>query len=379
MLLKMRDASTRELEAMTGIPRSNLSRWGQQADLLMSFDGNKKRFNLEGAGRPVELPCEDGLEILMHKLRDAERAVTCTHLINYLKRHHKEWLAGYHASRRSGYKSLLRLLQRFCARHGFTRQKPAKAKKSQVGLAATRSAFALDFHKAFCGYGDDVIVNVDETGMHYDMPPHAIWSVRGTPAKISSGEKHSYRMTAVLGARANGDKLPILFIMRGEPGGPIERNEFDSFPIGHYYAVQDSAWMDERVWAFYLRSVLKPRVQEPTVLLMDNFDPHVSKQGLRIASEECGCVAAAIPPNATSVVQPLDVGVMAPFKRHLRDLWLEEELIEGEDSDDEDVDLMTVTAQQKRLAMILRAIKAWARFTPDEIRSSFIKAIPKHQ
>ncbi|RHY54266.1 hypothetical protein DYB38_004344, partial [Aphanomyces astaci] len=93
MLLKMRDASKRELEAMTGIPRSNLSRWGQQADLLMSFDGNKKRFNLEGAGRPVELPCEDGLEILMHKLRDAERAVTCTHLINYLKRHHKEWLA----------------------------------------------------------------------------------------------------------------------------------------------------------------------------------------------------------------------------------------------------------------------------------------------
>ncbi|RLO13238.1 hypothetical protein DYB28_015702, partial [Aphanomyces astaci] len=75
-LLTLQDAITQELEAMTGIPRSNLSRWLQQADLLMSFDGNKKRFNLEGAGRLVELPCEDGLEILMHKLRDAERAVT---------------------------------------------------------------------------------------------------------------------------------------------------------------------------------------------------------------------------------------------------------------------------------------------------------------
>ncbi len=97
---------------------------------------------------------------------------------------------------------------------------------------------------------------------------------------------------------------------------------------------------------------------------------------MKIASQEAGCLVAAIPPNATSVVQPLDVGVMAPFKRHLRDLWLEEELIEGDDND-EDVDMMTVTAQQKRKAMVQRAIKAWARITPQEIRRSFEKALPR--
>ncbi|RLO09702.1 hypothetical protein DYB28_003392 [Aphanomyces astaci] len=376
MVARMHSASTRDLEASTGIPKSNLARWVQQAHQLLNVNGPLKRYNLDGAGRPVEIPDSAALESFMHKLRDAERALTCTHLVNFLKRNNRTWLATYLAEKNCGYQSLLKLLQRFCHRHGFTRQKPARSKKSQVELATTRATFVADFHKAFDGFASDSIINVDETGMAYHMPPNAIWSVRGGIAKIATGEKHSYRMTAVLSVRSNGEKLPILFIMRGKPGGDIEKGEFDSFPVGHHYAVQESAWMDSRVWAIYLRKVLKPQIRQPSVLLLDNFEPHVSKEGHKIANEGAGCVVAAIPPNATSVVQPLDVGIMAPFKRHLRSLWLEEEIIEGSGSE-EDVDLMTVPAQQKRLTMIHRAIKAWGCITPAEIRRSFTKAIPQ--
>ncbi|RHY91365.1 hypothetical protein DYB26_012614 [Aphanomyces astaci] len=324
MVAKMLEACTRGLEAETGIPKSNLSRWVQQKDKLLSFDGNMKRFNLDGAGRPEEIPDTTALTAFMLKLRE----------------------------------------------------QPTKAKRLQGDLDELRKAFALDFHTVFAGFEADTIFNVDETGMSYDMPPKTIWAVRGGSSKISSGEKHSYRMTAVLSVRADGAKLPILFIMRGMPGGLIEKNEFDDFPIGHHYAVQECAWMDARVWAYYLRSLLKPQVHAPSVLLLDSFDSHVSDRGVRIATEEVGCLAAPIPPNATSAVQPLDVGIMAPFKRHLRDLWLEEELIQGDD-EEEDVDMMTVTAQRKRLAMVQRGIKAWARITPQEIRRSFAKAIPQ--
>ncbi|ETV71918.1 hypothetical protein H257_12755 [Aphanomyces astaci] len=65
----------------------------------------------------------------MLKLRDDERAVTCTHLVNYLKRNYREWLAEYLQDKRCGYKTHLRLLQTFCARHGFTRQRLTKSKK----------------------------------------------------------------------------------------------------------------------------------------------------------------------------------------------------------------------------------------------------------
>ncbi|RLO08556.1 hypothetical protein DYB28_000152 [Aphanomyces astaci] len=224
------------------------------------------------------IPNADGLEAFMYKRRDAELALTCTHLVNYLKRNHKPWLEQYLSDRWSGYKSLLKLLQQFCARHGFTRQKPAKSKQTQEQLEKVRQEFAQDFNVAFSGFSPSVIINVDETGMTYDMPPHAIWSVKGGSSKISSGEKHSYRMTAVLSVRANGEKLPILFILRGEPGGRIETGEFETYPIGHYYAVQESAWMDARVWAFYVRNLLSPRLDE-LFFFFWTTSIHVSKEG----------------------------------------------------------------------------------------------------
>ncbi|RHY23340.1 hypothetical protein DYB26_003976 [Aphanomyces astaci] len=66
-------------------------------------------------------------------------------------------------------------------------------------------------------------------------------------------------MTAELSVRANGEKLPILFIMRGVTGGLIEPNKFETF-----YDVQEKTWIDARVWAYYLPSVLKPQVRAPS-------------------------------------------------------------------------------------------------------------------
>ncbi|RHZ26499.1 hypothetical protein DYB37_011016 [Aphanomyces astaci] len=121
MLSALQSASTRDVEAATGIPKSNLARWANQTTKLLAFDGTAKRFNLDGAGRPEEIPDTAALEAFMRKLRDAERAVTCTHLVNYLKRYHHAWLDGYLANKNCGYQSLLKLLQRFCHRYGFTR------------------------------------------------------------------------------------------------------------------------------------------------------------------------------------------------------------------------------------------------------------------
>ncbi|ETW00403.1 hypothetical protein H310_07041 [Aphanomyces invadans] len=111
------------------------------------------------------------------------------------------------------------------------------------------------------------------------MPPNYIWAKRGGSSKISAGEKHSMRMTAVLTARADDEKLPIMFIMKGKPGGRIETHES------------------------YLSNVLHDHIEEASVVILDNFESHVSDESYKI-------------------VQPLDVGVMAPFKRNTREHWL---------------------------------------------------------
>ncbi|RLO02400.1 hypothetical protein DYB28_010205 [Aphanomyces astaci] len=116
--------------------------------------------------------------------------------------------------------------------------------------------------------------------------------------------------------------------------------------------------MDGRVWAQYLREVLGESIEEPSVVLMDNYECHVSVASYKIMYEELGTHLCPLPANSTSVCQPLDVGVMAPFKRNLRNLCLLEEQIIGDDED-----LYSLTAQQKRMAMVQRAISARVKST----------------
>ncbi|RLO05078.1 hypothetical protein DYB28_004799 [Aphanomyces astaci] len=306
-------------------------------------------------------------------MREQERALTTTHIVNWIKRHQADWLCFYVArkSPSAGYQSLLSLLQRFCHRHGFSRQRPGKNKQSQGALVEVCDKFAVEFHREYRGFGPEAIYNVYETGFHYDMPPKYIWSARGGDAKISTGEKHSLGMTAIFTVRANGDKLQILFVIRGAPGGRIETSELPLFPRGHVYAVQQKALMGNTMWNYYLRTLLANNLSDHSVVLLDNLASHVNDDTYRIVHDELGSQLCPIPPNATSICQPLDVGVMAPFKRYLRDAWLTEEMIDGEDGDDFD----TPTAGQKRLAMVKRAIVAWDHVSPVDIRRSFEKAL----
>ncbi|KAF0725744.1 hypothetical protein Ae201684P_009044 [Aphanomyces euteiches] len=128
--------------------------------------------------------------------------------------------------------------------------------------------------------------------------------------------------------------------------------------------MQGSAWMDASVWRRYLREVLYYKIENPSVLLVDNFDSHVSIESEKIIGDELGSELCALPTNSTSYCQPLDVSIMGPFKQHMRDLWVL--------SDDN-----ATTAKENRMVMIQRAIQAWEMISEDEVRASFVKALPK--
>jgi hypothetical protein len=159
-----------------------------------------------------------------------------------------------------------------------------------------------------------------------------------------------------------GAKLPILFILRGKLGGAIECDELPTYPSGHLYTVQDKGWMDATGWEFYVKNVFRYAIKGPSVLLLDNFDSHVSEEGQRMVVEEACSSIAPLPPNSTAACQPLDVGVMGPLKSKIRAGY---------------VPSRGMSASQKRLAAIKATIKAWEAISETTISRSFEKAIPR--
>ncbi|ETV97427.1 hypothetical protein H310_09757 [Aphanomyces invadans] len=175
-----------------GIPRRTIRAWANNRWEILAYEGNKKRMKIEPGGRTEKFPDPAGLETFINDMRVQERALTMTHIINWIKCNQAEWLRAYIAHKKpgTGYQGLLRLLQRFCKRHGFSRQKAGKSKHKQRDLKSKQHEFAEEYHHKWHWIGSDCTYNVDETGFYYDMPPKYIWAVRGGDAKIATGEKH---------------------------------------------------------------------------------------------------------------------------------------------------------------------------------------------
>ncbi|OQR97382.1 hypothetical protein ACHHYP_20580 [Achlya hypogyna] len=110
--------------------------------------------------------------------------------------------------------------------------------------------------------------------------------------------------------------------------------------------------------------MIEPNIEPGSVLLVDNFKAHVSTQSYEYMWNELESELVALLANCTSVCQPLDVGVMGPFKAKLRCLWMKDTTV-------------YTTAKEKRMATILRAIEAWEDITPECIRAAFQKSIPR--
>ncbi|RHZ33197.1 hypothetical protein DYB31_012146 [Aphanomyces astaci] len=312
-VVALRDCmSIREIGDHLGVHYSNVRNWVRVANKLSDFKRNKKSSNVPGAGRPPILPQPDALLEFMDTPRHQERALTWFHMVNFLKKHQQQWLQTYIERQADGcgYDNLLRLLERFSARHGYTYQQACTAKRTITDLKSTRVEFAVRFCSEHRSLPDDCVYNVDETGIQYDMPPRYIWSKIGGTPKLSKGEKHSY----------------------------------------------------------------PERVTGRSLLVLDNFDAHVSEEGVDTAAE-IGYDVCPLPPNATSHCQPLDVSIMAPFKHHLHDLWIAEDTIEHDEEDDQD--WMSHTAHVKRTTMIKRAIMAWEKITPEQVLASDLEVLKK--
>ncbi|DBA02551.1 TPA: hypothetical protein N0F65_011023 [Lagenidium giganteum] len=203
----------------------------------------------------------------------------------------------------------------------------------------------LVFHRA--------LFNMDQTAIFQSMGRRVTIDFIGSqqvPAVTDGSD--SYRFTLAITASADGRILPPHFVFKGKPGGSVEA-EVTAFthPSVATFSVQENAWFDERVMLEWVETCWAHVVTEPSVLIIDSLKIH-KLQCVRRALAELGTMVEYVPAGCTGVAQPLDVGVMAPFKQRRR------------------------TAYSERFRHGLRAATASERRRDSTIQSSFSKAGP---
>lgn len=217
------------------------------------------------------------------------------------------------------------------------------------------------------GLTSDQIFNSDETGLNFRMLPSktlAAKSERTAPGFKKSKE----RVTILATANASGSlKLRPLLIGKAKNPRAFKNVKVDCLPT--MYRNQRNAWMDGPIFSdwFYNEFVpvteaflKKKKLPRKAVLLLDNAPSHPD------AKELCsdGIKTIFLPPNVTSLIQPLDQGILEAMKRIYRRKLLQmliSKLDEG----------MTVKDALKQVT--LKDVSYWIASAWDEVKITTVQ------
>jgi len=164
-------------------------------------------------------------------------------------------------------------------------------------------------------YPAEQIYNMDETGLFYRCIPNQAYVEAGQrkQARGTNAMQAKDRITLVLACNTTGTHIiPAAIISKAKLPLCFKRPRQ---PCPLPYFSQQSAWMDGVILKSWSETVFLPavraRTSQPVALMSYDCGAH--------AELECEKVKLIpLPPNCTSVYQPLDLGIIAYLKRRYK-------------------------------------------------------------
>lgn len=162
----------------------------------------------------------------------------------------------------------------------------------------------------------DRIFNADETAFALCPKTGKVLAPRG--------EKNIYDVSKT----SDKEHITVLFTVSGSgkiappmPVFPYKRLPADivrTMPKGWGVGKSDSGWMTGEVFYEYMGNVFEPwlteqNIKRPVIFFVDGHKSHLTMQ-LSVFLKEKQIILVALHPNATHVLQPLDVAVFFPLK-----------------------------------------------------------------
>ena len=153
------------------------------------------------------------------------------------------------------------------------------------------------------------IYNADEFGLFYRMLPAKTMHFKSE--KCSGGKLSKQRITGLAAANAVGDKIPLLVI--GKSAKPRCFKNIKQLPC--VYKSQKKSWMDSEIFVEWVRKLDRrfTTAERKVALVIDNCPSHP-----HVINDLSAIDIIFLPPNTTSILQPMDQGVIRSLKAHYR-------------------------------------------------------------
>ena len=177
-------------------------------------------------------------------------------------------------------------------------------------------------------YPAERIWNSDETGTQASRNGGGrVWARKGSRSvhKVLPNEREW--ITNLTCVNAAGDHIPGFYIFRGKR---LRSNYVIHYEDGAAMAMQTKAWMTATLFSHWILHFIQCLERKGGIsherrhlLILDGHNSHVTLEVVH-KCREIGLDLLTLPSHTSHRLQPLDVGVFAPFKRYFkryRDAW----------------------------------------------------------
>ena len=130
-----------------------------------------------------------------------------------------------------------------------------------------------------------------------------------------------------------------------------------------------STWFQDDFVPVVQKELVKLGVEPKAILLLDNCSAHPNADEL--VSTDGKIKAVFLPPNVTSLIQPMDQGILEALKRHYRRKLLEELLFQ----DDEGISIVEYLKSTDMLKVITIVAASWDEIAPTSLQLSWRKLL----
>lgn len=219
------------------------------------------------------------------------------------------------------------------------------------------------------------VYNIDETGLNFKMLPTK--TLAASNESVVGTKLIKDRITVTPCSNADGThKLPLFVIGKSKKPRAFKNINLSSLPV--YYRNQISSWMDCNLFKSWFFDEFVPSVEKDlkqknlpvrALLLLDNAPSHPSEEDLVKGDIK----ALFLPPNVTSLIQPMDQGVIEWLKRRYRRKYISSILEKSEEGHN----LFEAMKSLNIKDAIYTIAAAWDELKPDTLRKSWRKLYPQ--